>query len=106
MVTFEAGSRFSTNASIPIISDSENENDEQFRAKFELPSGYRNLNKGDPEEAVITIEDVVTGWAQSVCLVILMGPTVDPLHILLYCMYTLSNSKNIANIPYVLTHTV
>ena len=62
VVTFEAGSRFSTNASIPIISDSiPNEGDEQFKATFELPGGYRNLNKGDPDEADITIEDVVTG---------------------------------------------
>ena len=61
MVTFKAGSRFSTNASIPIILDSENENAEQFRATFELPDGYRNLNKGEPEEAVITIENVFTG---------------------------------------------
>ena len=58
VVTFEAGSRFSTYASIPIIPDRVKECDEQFRATFELPGGYRNLNKGDPEEAVITIEDV------------------------------------------------
>ena len=58
VVTFEARSRFSTYASIPIIPDSVKECDEQFKATFELPGGYRNLNKGDPEEAVITIEDV------------------------------------------------
>ena len=58
VVTFEAGSRLSTYASIPIIPDRVKERDEQFRATFELPGGYRNLNKGDPEEAVITIEDV------------------------------------------------
>ena len=58
MVTFKAGSRFSTYASIPIIPDSVKEHDEQFRATFELPGGYRNLNKGDPDEADITIEDV------------------------------------------------
>ena len=58
MVTFVAGSRFSTYASIPIIPDDVTDVDEQFKAKFELPGGYRNLNKGEPEEAVITIEDV------------------------------------------------
>ena len=58
MVTFPAGSRFSSYASIPIANDSVREDNEQFRATFELPGGYRNLNKGDPEEAVITIEDV------------------------------------------------
>ena len=89
VVTFEAGSRFSTNASIPIIPDSVPEGDEQFRATFELPGGYRDLTKGDPEEAVITIENVITGWTQSVCVVeVVLWPTVDPLHILLYCMYT------------------
>ena len=58
VVTFEAGSRFSTYASIPIIPDDVTDVDEQFKATFELPGGYRNLNKGEPEEAVITIEDV------------------------------------------------
>ena len=58
MVTFPAGSRFSSYASIPIASNEPNEGDEQFKAKFELPGGYRNLTKGDPEEANITIEDV------------------------------------------------
>ena len=58
MVTFSAGSRFSSYASIPIANDSVPEDDEQFKTTFELPGGYRNLNKGDPEEAVITIEDV------------------------------------------------
>ena len=53
-----AGSRFSTNASIPIIPDNVTERDEQFRATYELPGGYRNLDKGDPEEAVITIKDL------------------------------------------------
>ena len=57
VVTFENGSRFSTNASIPIIPDGVKERDEQFNATFELPGGYRNLRKGDPEEAVITIRD-------------------------------------------------
>ena len=58
VVTFENGSSFCTCASIPIIPDRVKEDDEQFRATFELPGGYRNLNKGDPEEAVITIKDV------------------------------------------------
>ena len=66
VVTFKNGSRFSTNVSIPIIPDDVTDVDEQFKATFELPGGYRNLNKGDPEEAVITIEDV-TGWTQCVC---------------------------------------
>ena len=58
MVTFPAGSRFSTYASIPIAPNEPDEVDEPFRATFELPGGYRNLNKGEPEEAVITIKDV------------------------------------------------
>ena len=66
VVTFAAGSRSSTYASIPIIPDRVKECDEQFKATFELPGGYRNLNKGNPEEAVITIEDV-TGQTQCVC---------------------------------------
>ena len=57
VVTFKAGSRFSTYASIQNISDSVKECDERFRATFELPGGYRNLNKDNPEEAVITIRD-------------------------------------------------
>ena len=61
VITFKAGERFSTYASIPIAPDDEDEGDKQFKAIFELPGGYRNLNKGDPEEAVITIKDVVTG---------------------------------------------
>ena len=59
MVIFPEGSNFSSYASIPIANDRvSNESDEQFRATFELPGGYRNLTKGDPEEAVITIKDV------------------------------------------------
>ena len=69
VVTFKAGFRFSTYASIPIIPDRVKESDEQFRATFELPGGYRNLNEGDPEEANITIEDV-TGLTQSVCVLV------------------------------------
>ena len=48
-------------ASIPIDPDDDVEGDEQFKATFELPGGYRDLTKGDPEEAVITIKDAVTG---------------------------------------------
>ena len=58
VVTFEAGSRFSTYASIPIIPDSVAEDDEQFRATFVQSGCHRNKIKGDPEEAVITIKDV------------------------------------------------
>ena len=97
MVTFEAGSRFSTNASIPIIPDSVPEGDEEFNATFELPGGYRNLNKGDPEEAVITIENVITGWVQSVCVVVIWT-ILDLLHISVYCMYTVIQiQKNITH---------
>ena len=58
MVTFPAGSRFSSYASIPIAPTVPNEVAEQFKATFEIPEGCRNVNKGDPEEAIITIEDV------------------------------------------------
>ena len=58
MVIFPAGSRLSSYANIPIANDRVPEDDEHFKATFEIPGGYRNLNKGDPEEAVITIEDV------------------------------------------------
>ena len=59
MVTFPAGSRFSSYASILIANDRVPfEDDEQFKATFEIPEECRNVNKGDPEEAVITIEDV------------------------------------------------
>ena len=57
-VTFKAGSRFSTYASIPIAPDDSCEQDEKFKATFDLPGGCRHLVKGDPEEAEITIEDV------------------------------------------------
>ena len=56
-VTFKAGSRFSTYASIPIVpNDDPGEGVETFKATFDLPGGYRNLVKGDPEEAEISIE--------------------------------------------------
>ena len=58
VVTFEAGSKFSTNVSIPIIPDRVKECDEQFIVTFVQSGCYRNKIKGDPEEAVITIKDV------------------------------------------------
>ena len=57
VVTFEAGSKFSSYASILIASDDIPELDETFKATFELPDGYRNLNKTDPKDVEITIED-------------------------------------------------
>ena len=57
VVTFEAGSNFSNYASIPIALDNIQESDEIFKATFELPDGYRNLNKTDPVDVNITIED-------------------------------------------------
>ena len=67
MVTFPAGSRFTSYANIPIANDRVPEDDEHFKAKFEIPVGYTNLNKGDPKEAVITIEDV-TGYRHIGCV--------------------------------------
>ena len=60
VVTFKAGSRSSTYASIPILldSDSDPEGDEQFKATFVQHGCSRNKIKGEPEEAVITIKDV------------------------------------------------
>ena len=57
MVTFEAGSNFSSYASIPIASDNIHESDERFKATFELPDGYRNLNRTDHMDVEIIIED-------------------------------------------------
>ena len=57
VVTFEAGSNFSSCASIPIAFDNILELNETFKATFELPDGYRNLNKTDPMDVEITIED-------------------------------------------------
>ena len=57
VVTFEAGSNFSSYASIPIASDNIHESDERFKATFELPDGYRNLNRTNPKEVEIIIED-------------------------------------------------
>ena len=87
MATFKAGVRFSIYICIRIVFDFTLELDEQFGVTFELPRGYRNLNKGQPEFAVITIEDDDTGWTQSVCVFVVIWPTVDLLHILLYCMF-------------------
>ena len=58
VVTFIPRFNLSTYASIPIAPDDIVEGDEQFKATFEVPDGYRNLNKGEPEEAIITIKDV------------------------------------------------
>ena len=68
MISFRAGSRFSIYICIRIVSDNIVEPDEQFRATFELPGGYRNLKKGEPEKAVITIEDDDAGWTLSLCV--------------------------------------
>ena len=57
VVTFEAGSHFSSYASIPIALDNNPELDETFKATFQLPDGYRNLNRTDPMDVEITIED-------------------------------------------------
>ena len=57
VVTFEAGSNFSSYASIPIALDNIHEPDERFKATFELPAGYRNLNRTNPKEVEIIIED-------------------------------------------------
>ena len=92
-ISFKAGSRFSMNICIQIVLDFTPEDDEQFRVTFELPGGYRNLKKGEPEEAVITIKDDDAGWTQSVCAVVVIWPTVDPLHSSLYCMYSTQWSK-------------
>ena len=55
VVTFEAGSNFSSYASIPIALDNISELNETFKATFELPDGYRNLNKTDPKDVEINI---------------------------------------------------
>lgn len=56
VVTFTAGSSVSSNASIPIVDDGPGrEGTEQFRASFEIPPGYPNLQRGTPSEAVIGI---------------------------------------------------
>ena len=57
VVTFEAGSKFSSYASIPIASDNIKESDEIFKATFVLPDGYRNLDKADPKDVEIIIHD-------------------------------------------------
>ena len=67
VVTFRTGFSLSSYASIPIVPDDDVEGNEQFKATFELPGGYRNLTKGEPKEVVITIKDAVTGLTKSVC---------------------------------------
>lgn len=61
VVTFAAGQTVSTNASIPIKHDGPGDPNEQFRATFELPSGYSIVRKGTLSEAVITILEEVIG---------------------------------------------
>ena len=78
VVTFEAGSRFSTYASIPIIPDGVKECDEQFRATFELPGGYRNLNKGDPEEESLLLK--MSQVRHSVCVSVYVCIQKYPCH--------------------------
>ena len=56
-VTFAAGQTVSTPVSIPIKDDQIFEPSEQLRATFELPSGFVNLQKGSPSEAVVTIQE-------------------------------------------------
>ena len=56
VVTFGAGSNFSSYASIPIALDNIPELDEKFNATFELPDGYRKVEKTYPKDAEITIE--------------------------------------------------
>lgn len=56
VVTFTAGSSVSSNAIIPIADDGPGgEGTEQFRASFEIPAGYPDLQRGTPSEAVIDI---------------------------------------------------
>ena len=56
-VTFAAGQTVSTPVSIPIKDDQIFEPQEQFRATFELPSGFVNLQKGNQSKAVVTIQE-------------------------------------------------
>ena len=58
VVTFSAGQSVSSNASIPIADDGPGgEGTEQFRASFELPTGFSGLQRGTPSEAVISIDE-------------------------------------------------
>ena len=58
MVTFAAGQTVSSPVSISIKGDQIREPSEQFRATYELPSGFKNLQKGNPSEAIITIQEL------------------------------------------------
>ena len=60
VVMFAAGETVSSKARIPIKDDGPGDHNEQFRATFELPSGYTNIQKGTPSEAVVAIleEDI------------------------------------------------
>ena len=55
VVTFAAGETVTSKARIPIKDDGPGDHNEQFRATFELPSGYTNIQKGTPSVAVVTI---------------------------------------------------
>ena len=54
-VTFLAGQRFSTFASIPIKDDGIFERSENFIAAFDLPTDRDNIQKGSPSEANVSI---------------------------------------------------
>ena len=54
-VTFLAGQRFSTLASIPIRDDGIFEGSENFIATFDLPTDRDNIQKGSPSEANVSI---------------------------------------------------
>ena len=55
VVTFAAANNFSSFATINIKNDSILEEPEQFQATFELPPGYKNLRKGIPSNATVTV---------------------------------------------------
>lgn len=57
VVTFSAENA-SSYATIDIKKDTISDNSEQFRATFNLPPGYKNLQKGYPSEAVVTINEL------------------------------------------------
>ena len=68
VVTFAAGETVSSKARIPIKDDGPGDHNEQFRATFELPSGYTNIQKGTPSEAVVTILEEEIGTYAWFCL--------------------------------------
>ena len=57
VVTFAAANNFSSFATISIKNDRVFEEPEQFHATFELPPGYKNLSKGIPSQATVTIHE-------------------------------------------------